>query len=329
MYECNSKLKGAKMKPIKLLPSYKNYLWGGNKLINEYNKKTDVSPLAESWELSCHEDGPSYVYSDSSKTLAEYITMNGVSVLGKKCKKFSQFPILLKLIDAKDNLSIQVHPNNRYARKYENHYGKTEAWYILSAEKNSEIVYGLKNKISKKKLRDHILNNKLISIVNKVKVKKGDLFFIKPGTIHAIGKGIVIAEIQQNSNITYRVYDYNRKDINGNTRELHIEKACSVIKNIAINKKINYPKNRINKACDLEILAKCKYFKFSKITIKDKYTITVTKQSFISLLCIDGSGVLYADNSELNFSKGESMFCPSSNYTINIIGNCEILLTRL
>ena len=202
------------LKPIKLIPTFKDYIWCGNRLVEEYNKKCNFERVAESWELSTHKDGESIVGDGVFKglTLSEYIKSNKHNVLGMNTESFENFPILIKFIDAKEALSIQVHPNDEYSIKNNGEYGKTEMWYILDCEKDSYLYYGFKKEITKEEFRKSIEDNTLLDYLNKVKVNKGDAFFIEAGTVHAIGKGIVICEVQQNSNTTYRVYDYDRTD---------------------------------------------------------------------------------------------------------------------
>ena len=214
---------------LKLKPSFKDYLWGGHRLVDHYYKEYDGEILAESWELSCHPDGPSYIANGTytGMTLRQFIEKEGKEVLGTNCAKFEDFPILAKFIDARDHLSIQVHPDNSYALQNEGQYGKTEMWFVMDCEPGSYLYFGFQKEISKEEFAERIANDTLTEVLNKVEVQKGDSFFIEAGTLHAIGKGILIAEIQQNSNLTYRVYDYNRKDAQGNTRELHIDKKSA------------------------------------------------------------------------------------------------------
>ena len=218
------------LQPVKLIPALKDYLWGGTKLKTVYHKQSDLDTVAESWELSTHPDGQSVVASGmyTGRTLEEYIQENGCEILGSRAMKFDHFPILIKLIDARDNLSIQVHPSDAYALTHEGEYGRTEMWYILDCEEGASLYYGLKTAITQQELRQRIKDNTLLCVLNRVPVHKGDVFFIEAGTIHAIGKGITICEIQQNSNTTYRVYDYDRRDKNGCPRPLHIEQAIAV-----------------------------------------------------------------------------------------------------
>ena len=220
------------MSLLKLSPSYKDYIWGGHRLVEEYHKKYDGDILAESWELSCHPDGPSYLAEGPEKglTLTEYIQAHGRDVLGTNCKRFADFPILIKFIDARGNLSIQVHPDNAYAREHENQFGKTEMWYIMDAAPGAFLYYGFDHTISREEMEQRIRENTLLEVLHKEPVEKGDVLFIPSGTIHAICENIVIAEIQQSSNVTYRLYDYGRLGADGKPRPLHVERSLAVLK---------------------------------------------------------------------------------------------------
>lgn len=312
------------MSLFKLKPSFKEYIWGGRKLIDEYNKQYDGEILAESWELSCHKDGPSYIANGEYEglSLVEYINEHGKKVLGSNCDKFDDFPILIKLIDAKKNLSVQVHPNNEYALKNEGQYGKTEMWYVIDHEPNAKLYYGFKDKISRSEFEERIKNNTLIEALNEVTVKKGDVFFIESGTIHAIGAGILIAEIQQNSNVTYRVYDYGRKDKNGNQRELHTGKALEV--------------TELDKVRNLSFspdIAVCDYFKVDKVYLDgenmNRIAGVVTSKSFLSILIIDGEGTITNGLEKVDFKKGDSLFMTAASGGYEINGACEALLTSV
>ena len=246
------------IKPVKLTPAFKDNIWGGTRLKTEYNKHTDMKIVAESWELSTHKDGESRINGgeyDGLK-LSEYIEKIGKDKLGKRALEFNYFPLLIKFIDAKNNLSIQVHPDDEYALKHEGEYGKTEMWYIMDAEKGSYLYYGFNRSITKEEYEKRISDNTLLEVLNKVEVKKGDMFFIPSGTVHAIGSGILICEIQQNSNTTYRVYDYDRRDANGNPRQLHIKQAIDV----SCLEPSPEQKAPTIIADGVEELAKCKYF---------------------------------------------------------------------
>ena len=326
---------------LKLKPACKDYIWGGHRLKDEYNKEYDGDVLAETWELSCHPDGPSVITNGAyaGKTLAEYIQEQGRSVLGKKCEKFKDFPILIKLIDAKDNLSIQVHPDNEYALKNEGQYGKTEMWYVVDCEEGAFLYYGFSREVSREEFEERIRNNTLTEVLNAVPVKKGDVFFIEAGTIHAIGKNILIAEIQQNSNVTYRVYDYGRKDKSGKTRELHIGRALDVTRRKPA---------ALQKPCAPH-LARCDYFTVDKICSggagcsgragaadpvghrppekSDVWRGRATADSFVSILVLDGEGHVRCGGEAVSFRKGDSIFLSAGSGDYVIEGTCEALVT--
>ena len=307
------------LNPIKLVPTFKEYIWGGNRLVKEYNKKCDLERVAESWELSTHKDGESIVSDGifSGLTLSEYIKNNEYNVLGNNAEAFDNFPILIKLIDAKEALSIQVHPDDEYSLKHNGEYGKTEMWYILDCEDDSYLYYGFKNEISKEEFKMSIEDNTLLDYLNKVKVNKGDVFFIKAGTVHAIGKGIVICEVQQNSNTTYRVYDYDRTDKDGNKRPLHIEQAIEVAETKPAE---NYNRNG-------SILAQCRYFTVEEIEVDEIAEIEVTSESFKSIIVVDGQGELSIGENTMNFIKGDSLFVPAQNNSFHIEGKCKLIIS--
>ena len=272
------------MSILKLKPSLKYNLWGGRRLMDEFHYEYDGDICAEAWVLSAHPDGPSVIANGSyaGKTLNEYIAKEGFEVLGTNCRRFREFPILIKFIDARDDLSIQVHPSNGYALRNEGQYGKTEMWYVLDAEPGAFLYYGFKESISKEEFRERIENNTLVEVLNKVEVHKGDTLFIESGTLHAIGKGILIAEIQQNSNVTYRIYDYGRIDKNGKPRDLHVEKALAVT-------------NRVHPARDnpgFPHIADCDYFTVDRVNLDgiSRYRLqgTVTDSSFLSIMITSG-----------------------------------------
>lgn len=311
------------LKPVRLMPAFKDYLWGGTRLKESYNKKSDLDIVAESWELSCHKDGQSVIKGGDfgGKTLTEYIDAVGKAALGKKAESFSYFPLLIKFIDAKNNLSIQVHPDDEYALRVEGEYGKTEMWYVLEAEEGAYLYYGFNRDITKDEFKERIENNTILDVLNKVPVKKGDVFFIESGTVHAICEGIVICEIQQNSNTTYRVYDYDRRDKDGNPRELHIEKAIEV--------------SNLNKAPELEakpdngILAECGYFTVKKLTVKGEATEEVDTSSFRSVVVVDGSGKMTVNGEVFELQKGDSIFVPAQEAEIKFEGTLEIIISLI
>lgn len=317
---------------LKLKPALKDYLWGGTKLKTDFGFESDMEKVAEGWMLSCHKDGENTVEKGeyAGKTLSEVISICSKDILGENGKKFDSFPILIKLIDAKNDLSVQVHPNNDYALKVEGEYGKTECWYILDCDDNAELIYGFKKKISSEEFKERIKNNTFLDVVNKVKVKKGDLFFIEAGTLHAIGGGILLAEIQQNSNTTYRVYDYNRRDKDGNLRPLHTEKAVDVtcceppkydIKPIGA-------KNE-NDGFTSQLLTECELFKVINLEITERAVLSADKDSFVSLLVTEGSGEINACNETYKMKKGDSFFISASSGKIEIKGKLTVIDTRV
>lgn len=313
------------MTMFKLNPSCKDYLWGGTKLMSDFHKDYDGEKLAETWELSCHPDGPSYIADGeyAGSTLKDYIQLKGKAVLGRHAEAFEQFPILIKLIDAAGDLSVQVHPEDEYALKHEHQYGKTEMWYVADCEEGASLYYGFSREISKEEFEQRIKEKTLLEVLNKVYVKKGDALFIEPGTIHAIGEGNVIAEIQQNSNITYRVYDYGRKDKNGKERDLHIEKALQVTKRIPIVRQKSFDPH----------IAACKYFTVDKLVLDGSImkcmSGTIDTSTFVSFLVLDGEGKIHTSKEVLNFRKGDSLFVEADTGNYEIEGVCEALVTTL
>lgn len=316
-------------KPFLLSPAAKDYLWGGSKLKEDYNKNIDINPLAETWECSTHPDGPSIIASGSFEglTLAQLVHLYP-EILGEKNQKYNDLPILVKLIDAKEKLSVQVHPDDEYAFKYENEsLGKTEMWYVLDADSDANIVYGFNSVINKRIFKNAVKEKKTEKYLNKVGVKKGDFYCINPGVVHAIGSGVVIAEIQENSNLTYRIYDYNRLDKNGKERELHIDKALDVINysytGISNNKMklVKYEKN-----CSKELINRCKYFEVWKYSIDNKNIDIITNEKYFSvILCIDGKGTLSFKDGKIDFLKGSCIFIPANSVGLILSGKCEFL----
>ncbi len=308
----------------KLKPACKDYIWGGHRLAEEYGVDFDGPVLAEAWELSCHPDGPSVIQNGkyAGKTLQEYIDEEGFGVLGTNCERFLEFPILTKFIDAKDSLSIQVHPRNEYALKNENQYGKTEMWYVLDAQPDAFLYYGFKEEISEEEFEERIKNNTLLEVLNAVPVKKGDVFFIAAGTLHAIGKGILIAEIQQNSNVTYRIYDYGRVGKDGKQRDLHVKQALEVTDRGPANVPSMSPH-----------IADCDYFTVDKVSLNGKtmkkITGDVNSDSFMSILILDGEGKISCGDDKLHIQKGDSLFLPAKSGKWSMKGNVEALLTTI
>ncbi len=319
------------MYPIKLKPAFKDYLWGGTRLRDDFGKDCDYDKVAESWELSCHKDGNSVVAEGefSGLTLAEYIEKSGRSVLGTNCEKFENFPILIKLIDAKDNLSVQVHPDNDYALRVEGEYGKTEMWYIVDCDEGASLLYGFKHEISKEEFRERIENNTLLEVTNSVPVKKGDVFFIEAGTLHAIGKGILIAEIQQNSNTTYRIYDYGRVGADGKPRQLHIDKAVDVT-DLCPAKPYPEAETVDMNGWTKKLLSKCEYFTVDAIEITDSAALEADSSSFVNLLILNGECIISSEgNADVSLKKGDSVFIPAGMGKFIVSGQCSAVMTHI
>ena len=293
----------------KLYPEYKDYLWGGEKLKTKYGKQTDKTPCAESWELSFHKDGLTRLA--DGKTLAESVTAMD---LGENVNVFPFFPVLIKFIDAKENLSVQVHPSDEYALKNENSFGKTEMWYIVEAEQGAGIYLGFNRDVTKEEYETAIKEKRLTELLNFYEVKAGECYFIPSGTIHAIGKGCLICEIQQNSNLTYRVYDYGRKDKNGNERELHIENALQVTK---LTRRKNTPLTG-------DTLGVSKYFTVKKLCIKNE-VLRADNKTFQCLTCVKGQGEIDGQTIQI----GDSFFVPANFGEYTLKGDMEIIMTEI
>lgn len=310
---------------LKLRPCFKDYIWGGHRLVDDYHKDYHGDILAESWELSCHSEGLSHIVNGeyAGISLAEYIELNGRDVLGTNCKRFNNFPILVKFIDAKDNLSIQVHPDNTYALEKEGEYGKTEMWYVMDCEPGSFLYYGFRDEITKEEFEKRIIDETLLEVLNKVEVQPGDALFIEAGTLHAIGKGVLVAEIQQNSNLTYRVYDYGRVDSEGKTRDLHIEKALAVTNRVPLIR---------SKHCNPHI-ADCEYFTVDKLNLDGKVMERMSgyigEESFASILITAGEGHISCKREVLPFRKGDSFFLTARSGSYDLCGQCEALVTTI
>lgn len=303
------------MKTLKLYPEYKDNIWGGTRLKEKYGKKTDKSIVAESWELSFHKDGKTRLY--DGRTLEEALTSNEI---GKNCEGFSFFPVLNKFIDAKDNLSVQVHPSDEYALSKENSFGKTEMWYVVEADEGAGIYLGFKNDTSAEEYEKAISSNTLSSLLNFFPVKSGDCFFIPSGTVHAIGSGCLIYEIQQNSNLTYRVYDYGRKDKDGKERELHIDKALKVS-----NLKKYEPIKPLADEKNGEYLGLSKYFCVKKFNINSDFEVDNDFSSFKLITCVSGKGSV---NDE-SINTGDSYFITADNNKIKFKGDMTVIMTEI
>ncbi len=311
---------------LKCIPAVKDYLWGGDRLKREWNIKADTEIAAEAWMLSCHPDGPSTIAEGdlAGKTLSEALAALGKDALGTAAASCPDFPLLIKLIDARDRLSIQVHPDDAYARTHGGGFGKTEMWVILDAAPDAFLYYGFRRTVTREEFARRIRENTLPEILNAVPVKPGDVFFIPPGTLHAIGAGILIAEIQQSSNLTYRVYDYDRRDALGNPRALHIEQALEVTRCEPPQPQTFAPH-----------LVQCPYFTVDRLVTEggssDGARGTVDETSFLSILPIRGEGELRLTGTgeKAAFRRGDSLFLAAASGDYVISGDAEVLLTRL
>ena len=282
------------MELVKLKPIVKDYIWGGN-YFQSFNKGLGLDRVSECWELSVRGLDSSIIASgpDSGKPLNEVITKEDV---GPIQDRFPYFPLLIKLIDAKENLSVQVHPSDEYALKYENSFGKSEMWHIISADEGCGLYVGLNKNYTKEDIEKALKEGNILDYLNFFKVKTGDPFIINPGTIHAIGKGVRLIEIQQNSNLTYRLYDYHRLNQFGNPRELHIEKALQVI---------NYQKYEQAKPKE-DVLCDNQYFTVKEIVFDKELKIEANDKSFISFTFLEGSGKV----NDIDFNQYDTFFLP-------------------
>ncbi len=326
-------------RPFLLKPAGKDYLWGGSRLKDDFDKQIDLDPLAETWECSTHLNGPSVVDSGEFKgmLLSDVLKLHPEFVGTHPVVKDGQIPVLIKFIDAKKDLSVQVHPSDEYALVHENgSLGKTEMWYVIDALPNSSLIYGFHHTITKEKVRKAIETGKLEKYMNKVPVKKGDMFFIPAGTVHAIGKGCLIAEIQESSDLTYRLYDYNRVDKDGKLRPLHIEKALEVANLNEVDsphQPMEVYKFRPGRASQL--LARCKYFQTERMVvnterIKELADFRTGSSTFQVLLCYSGCGTITDEDygTSTNFFKGDCIFVPANSSSLKIHGKAEFLRIR-
>ena len=318
---------------VKLEPAFKDYLWGGTKLKDIYHKKCDYDIVAESWELSAHKDGQSTVVSGRFKGMlfGDYLKAIGPDALGWKSQAFERFPILIKIIDAKQSLSIQVHPDDEFALREENEYGKNEMWHIMDCEEGAFIYYGVNQDLSQEELRERVENNTVLEVLNKIEVHKGDTFFVDAGTIHAIGAGILLCEIQQNSNCTYRLYDYDRRDKYGNARELHLDKAQAVSKlEIRGLDGVDGEHECIRgNGYEEEILGICKYFESKKYHVYTEVEFAMNDASFCSIIIIEGEGEIRCDNESFKFIAADSFFIPAGQRKVVVRGKCSFVKTHV
>lgn len=322
-------------KPFLLSPAAKDYLWGGSRLNDEFSKEIDMYPLAETWECSTHPDGPAVIRSGEYKgRLLTEVIKERPDYLGTRNAHIGDLPIMIKFIDAKEDLSVQVHPDDEYAIEHEGaERGKTEMWYILDCNKDSRLIYGLNKNMSRAEVCKALANGNFERYLQKVKIEKDDIFLINAGTIHGIGKGALIAEIQENSNLTYRLYDYDRVDKNGQKRELHIDKALDVA-NLKAEREPRQPVRvlKYRPGIASELLCRCKYFEVFRMLINTERRQTVEYRadelSFRVLLCTSGYGNMHYDNETLEIYKGDCIFVPADSENICIHGQMQLLDIR-
>lgn len=311
--------------PMVFEPILKERIWGGTKLKDLFNKPLTSDITGESWELSTVPGDISLVAEGEykGKPLSELISQFPEEILGSEVhKKFgTEFPLLFKFIDAKEDLSIQVHPNDELAKKRHNSFGKTEMWYVMQADEGARIVVGFKEKSSREDYLKNLESKTLLSILKEVPVKKGDVFFLETGTIHAIGAGIVIAEIQQTSDITYRVYDWDRVDAKGKSRELHIDQALDAINydTIATERTYAKEKNRSNPA------VVCPYFTTNYLPLEGKIEINKSDKSFTVYMCMEGDFKIKYNSSLWNYKKGDTVLIPAVMQDYILEGNATLL----
>lgn len=322
------------MSILKLSAPCKDYIWGGEILRREFGKKSGSDRIAESWELCCRKDGQSVIEAGefAGKTLSELIRDKGkIAVLGTESERFEDFPLFIKLIDAADNLSVQVHPPDDYALKHEGERGKNEMWYVVDADEGAELIFGFKREISREEFAERIRNGTLLEVADNVPVHKGDVLFIESGTLHSIGKGILIAEIQQNSNTTYRVYDYGRVGKDGKPRDLHIEKALDVTERVPPKHPISAQGSpRRIEGGIMTLLRSCEYFTVNKLELDGTAYLDADARSFRSLLMLDGKAELTEENGDrVTVKKGDSIFITAGTGKYEISGKGLIIITNI
>jgi mannose-6-phosphate isomerase len=311
--------------PLTFYPLLKERIWGGTKLKTYLNKPITSDSTGESWEISTVPHDVSVVKDGifEGKNLNELIDLYPEEILGTTvfARFGKQFPLLFKYLDAREDLSIQLHPNDTLAKARHNSFGKTEMWYVMQADANARLIVGFQKDSSREEYVQHLENKKLLSLLNEVPVKKGDVFFLETGTIHAIGAGIVIAEIQQTSDVTYRIYDWDRVDANGNERELHTELALD-----AINYQTTLAKKEY-KATENEStsLVDCPYFKTHIIPLNGEMMIHKNNHAFSVLMCTEGSFELFLNDEKYRYETGDTVLLPAILPSFVLKGTATLL----
>ncbi len=319
------------MYPMKLKAVFKDYIWGGTKLRNSYGKDTKLDTVAESWELSCHPDGCCTVANGpaAGMELAQYIAVKGDRVVGAHPARYSYFPIMIKIIDSAQDLSVQVHPNNDYALRVEGQYGKTEFWYVMEAEPGASLICGFKRPVTKEEVRRRIADQTLDEICNRVPAHPGDTFYLPAGTIHCIGGGITLAEVQQNSNLTYRVYDHGRLGRDGKPRELNVEKALDVLN---LGPAAPLPQTlpvTFFAEYDMRLLAAEDYFTVYHFRMRGRCRLKTDRSTFHALLVLEGMMEIEYKSGRDYLEKGETVFVPADYGLYTLRGYGSFLLTMV
>lgn len=316
--------------PLKLSPALKSTIWGGTKLKKMYGKQADFDTLGETWELTVRPDGMCTIVNGeyAGIELGDYLDRTGSAVISEDFSG-DRFPLLIKFLDANDDLSIQVHPDDEYSLKNEGELGKTEMWYILAADEGAQIVYGLKDGVTSDDFRKAIELGSVEDTLNYVTVHEGDVFFIPAGQVHALGKGIVVAEIQQNSNVTYRVYDYNRRQADGSLRQLHVKKAADVVRSLTAQEIDSMRYSECTSNNDPSLLAWCKYFKVNKHDVNGEMMFPSRGATFTSILCLSGNGELICDGEKYEINNGDSYFIPAGTADVTLQGNLSVIVSTL
>ena len=320
-------------RPFLLKPAAKDYLWGGSRLNDDFGKTIPLSPLAETWECSTHPDGQSTV-AETGEPLGTRLS-RCPDCLGRHALRLTggkaELPILIKLIDAKQDLSIQVHPDDDYAMEHENSRGKTEMWYILAAKRNAELIYGFRQDLSREQLAKVLKEKRVESVLNRVPVRQNDVFLVEAGTVHAIGAGVLLAEIQESSNVTYRLYDYDRADRFGRKRTLHVDRALDVTR-LTASASPRQPLRvlKYRNGCAEELLGRCRYFQVERMLLNTEIQRNLVEyqtdsNSFHALLCIDGCGVLFGERVMIPFFKGDCVFVPAESIPLKLHGKAQLL----
>lgn len=302
----------AALYPLKFQPILKDKIWGGEKLIQQFNKNSKSTELGESWEVSAVPGDISIVSNGDlkGKSLQDLIDNYTSELLGdRNFKRFgNQFPLLIKFIDAKQDLSIQLHPNDELAKKRHNSFGKTEMWYVMQADKDANLIVGFNQKVNKEIYLEHLENKTLTKLLNFDKVKEGDTYFIESGRVHAIGAGVLLAEIQQTSDVTYRVYDWDRVDANGNERELHNDIALDAFDfDMKDDFRVSYKKQK-NTSNEM---VSCPFFTTNFLELDAPLHKESNQDSFMIYMCVDGEVEILTETSKVFISKGETLLIPA------------------